>query len=814
MILRYTPHTIARSAPGFVLSLALLCVSSHSMLLPGECFAQSVNLSPIRYVHHPDHQRVNAALHFLEQRVIARDDDYFFTALDSLVEWNATVMPKADVVDAIHDIYDCSAVDIQVLAGEYVARGGDFEAYFRISDAVPQRLVPDLQPGDTLTYRLTIHTASDLPAAYSLVTLRKLYNDVTLPAVNYKISRIDDALIEAISTYHRSFIVRYVGEFGGLRSEWTDSDTPGKLWDFIDDAPKSCVNVLQPRVAENSLVRVPIDVNTPTGTIVFPWVNRANTFAELGYDIAERPVDAWSFYEESLSESHTMFLFDYNWKRMLIANLQSASITSHPLTDEEKNLHGVKFVMPTTAAVSSRANPYGIWCLVYDADSSRIQHFEFDLNESTGLRYDHTQDVQPGVESMTLGTHVTDLGGKIDVFIGGESNDSAVINMGYPNVYRRYIGYTTMCDSTRFFNAPSVNLFEDSFMGYPDNATRYKSIDKLGIMSGTKFIISDNQKDYASGPGLMNEFIPAKSVMDFWPRWMSGSASIQTVSRLCDGQFMLSETRPYNLIHIFEPFDGKYVCSWSIPGGFSDLLSCRQVVDMVASCYKDDPYQLRYEDGITDLVVLEDWWMSKGLSRFLTWPELLGTERSKTGNQSKPDLLRFTVTARAEMSIELVNAQGVTVEVVEEAVLRDPRTYLISVPNPNRHDIRLTVRSADTYNYGAYVQSDRVYTIHSDGSITKEASPRRSGIARVTDCSIFPNPSHGSMTLSYTLLDEGDVTILITDLLGRTLYKQSGYITAPGTYQQGFNLARMAAGRYHVHIISGTSSRTIPMVKQ
>ena len=72
---------------------------------------------------------------------------------------------------------------------------------------------------------------------------------------------------------------------------------------------------------------------------------------------------------------------------------------------------------------------------------------------------------------------------------------------------------------------------------------------------------------------------------------------------------------------------------------------------------------------------------------------------------------------------------------------------------------------------------------------------------------------HGSMTLSYTLLEEGEVTILITDLLGRTLYKQSGYITAPGTYQQGFNISKMAAGRYHLHIRSGNSSRTIPMVK-
>jgi hypothetical protein len=808
--------TDARPHATPVLSLLLLFLCC-TVVPQYRCLAQTANLTPVRYVQHTDHQRVQAALHFVEQRVIARDDDYFFTILDSLVEWNAMLLPKADVVDVVHNIYDCSAVDVQVLAGEFVARGGDFEACFKISDAVPQRSVPDLQPGDTLTYRLTIHTASDLPATYSLVTVRKFWNDVTLPVVNYKISRIDDAFIEAIGSYHRSYIVRYVGDTGGLRNEWTETDTPGKLWDFIEDAPTSCVQTLQPLVAENSLHRVPIEINIPGGTITLPWVNRANTFAELGYDIAERPLDAWSFYDDALTESHTMLLWDDNWRRMLIANLQNAAITSHPLTDAQKNLHGIRFARPGPVSVSARAGSYfgmGIHCAVYDNDSSKLHQFEFDLNESTGLRHLGTWHPKLFLHSHTFGWHVTDRGGEITAFLSGKSNDSAMICMGHLDMYRRYIGYTSRCDSTRFFDAPTVNLDKDYFKGFADHETRYKGTDKLGIMHGTKFIISDNQKNYASGPGLMNEYIPAKSIMDFWPRWMSGFADIQTVSRMFDGHFMLSETRPYNLIHIFEPIDGKYVCSWSIPGGFSHLLSCRQVTDMRHLADPDDPYRLLYEAAITDLVVLEEWWTSKGLSRFLTWPELLGTQRIKAGDQNKPDELRFTVTARAEMSIALVDAQGAIVTVIEESMLRDPRMYRVSVPNPDRYDIRITMRSADTYNYGAYVQSDRVYTIHSDGSITKEAAPRRSGIAKVTDCSIFPNPGRSTMTLSYTLLEEGDVTVLITDLLGRTLYKQSGYITAPGTYQQGFNVSRMASGRYHVHILSGNSSRTIPMVKQ
>jgi hypothetical protein len=54
-----------------------ICFVCFCACIPIQSFSQSTNLAPIRYVQHSDEQRIKAAFLFLEQRVIARDDEYF-----------------------------------------------------------------------------------------------------------------------------------------------------------------------------------------------------------------------------------------------------------------------------------------------------------------------------------------------------------------------------------------------------------------------------------------------------------------------------------------------------------------------------------------------------------------------------------------------------------------------------------------------------------------------------------------------------------------------------------------------------------------
>jgi hypothetical protein len=792
-----------------------ICFVCFCACIPIQSFSQSTNLAPIRYVQHSDEQRIKAAFLFLEQRVIARDDEYFYTILDSLVEWNSQTKEKYEIVEDIRGIYDCRFQDVTTLAAEFTVRGGDFEPYFRISDMQPQRIVPDLQVGDTLTYRLKINTASDQPPVYSLVTVRKLHKDITLPVVNYKIARFDDAFIEAISSFHHSYIVRYVGDTGGLRSEWLATDSPVKLWDFVEEGARECVETYQARISNNTLQRIPIEISTSEDQFVFPYINSEVAVDNIGFDLADRPTDAYGVFEGSVTNSHTLFLHDYNWNRILIGNLQTGMITSQPFTDSDLNEIGQKFGRLKAFSVIDPENQFadGVRCFAFDADSSKLHTFSLNFNERTALEHRYFRDVpDASFTTIYMGTHRTNSGGpghaEGGMFVSGKKIDTTFISMGYWGMHRRYIGYVGRCDSTRFYANPIVS-FSPHFVGYDNRVARYnRGIEKLGVIHSSTFLISANQSNY-SDAGLLKEYLPIMSAMDF--KFVGGLrfANLTQVSRLFDGQYLVTDYSR-NRIHLFEPYDGKYVCSWGIEEGFDELLSCRQVVDFWE---QKSGLPSTYESAIVDLVVLEEWVGSRGLSRFITFPELLSIQRTREGTTVKPDIVNFVVTSRCEMSIALIDAQGNVVSVVEEATLRDPRMYSIAVNNPNRYGILFTIRSADTYNYGSYISPDRVYMLAPDGTVSKQKEAVKSTVASIEKFSLYPNPAKDNTTVNISLSAPGDVSIIIADMLGKVLYKTTRFLSAPGSYNFGFNTRNMSAGRYNILIVTGNTSQSLTMVK-
>jgi hypothetical protein len=177
-------------------------------------------------------------------------------------------------------------------------------------------------------------------------------------------------------------------------------------------------------------------------------------------------------------------------------------------------------------------------------------------------------------------------------------------------------------------------------------------------------------------------------------------------------------------------------------------------------------------------------------------------------------VLKFIVTSRSEISISLVDAQGAIVSVIEEALLCDPRMYFIAVDNPNRNGVLLTIRSADTYNYGSYVSPDREYLVAPDGTISKHAARDRASVASVSNCSLYPNPGTDVITIDFTLREAGDVTIMITDILGKVVYHDNRQFTALGVYKYGVSISTLPIGYYYVRLSAGKSSTIINMVKK
>lgn len=78
---------------------------------------------------------------------------------------------------------------------------------------------------------------------------------------------------------------------------------------------------------------------------------------------------------------------------------------------------------------------------------------------------------------------------------------------------------------------------------------------------------------------------------------------------------------------------------------------------------------------------------------------------------------------------------------------------------------------------------------------------------------LFPNPTTGSVMLTFNTTSDEEVSVVLVDLSGKTqLTLQNGYL-AKGTHRMEADLSKLAAGTYLVRIASATQNQTLRVVK-
>lgn len=794
----------SRVAKVRTIELLGLIAISLSILRVSDANAQSTNLDPVHYYKHSDISRIESEMKFLEQRVMTWDSDIFRTVLDSLVIFNNQVKIRSSVADVIDVAFDCHTANDSLLIVEYTNRG-DFYSFFRVSECVPQHPVTDMTIGDTVTVRLKLEVASDVSPSYCLITIKKLYDDVSLPVVNFRIIKLDYSFIEAISSYTHSYIVKYVGERGGMPTEWKTCSKPYSVWDFQEDSKRECSVTPQLKISDNTLQRVPIEISVDGDNYVFQSINSQVVVDNLELEVAGYPTDVYATYDGNISNSHTLFIRDNNWDRILIANLQSGSITSQPFNNAQSQKIGQAFgrLGPISISDAETVCQGALKCVAFDNDSSVLHTFELDLSKQTALAYKQRIEMN--------NTHLSSVfwsppGNGNWLHIAGTTNDTSYIAMGFPQTHRRYIGYVNNCDSAYFNDSPVVS-FPSWFTGYAQDMHMFvRGNEQLGIvLDRTRVLMTRNQQDYYT-PGLMNEFIPVKSEVNFtcYPQF----ARLSCISRLFDGQYMVVDNSR-NLIHIIEPYDGKYVCSWSVENGFNDLLSCRQVVDMV----EDNRFSKLYEEAIVDLFTLEEWHSSSGISRFLTDPEILDLRQKRVGGMSKPDIISLILTARTEMDINLVDDQLNVVSTIESGILRDPRYYEMAIDNPSRYNILLSIRSADNNNYAANMHQDRSYIIAPDGTISIiKLNTNKHNVAIDLKMELFPNPVQSVGTLHIRGGNTGSRIVALYNTAGQLVRTYKIYLNEGEAANASINFEGLPKGAYFLNIAGGRPSKSLKVV--
>jgi hypothetical protein len=79
------------------------------------------------------------------------------------------------------------------------------------------------------------------------------------------------------------------------------------------------------------------------------------------------------------------------------------------------------------------------------------------------------------------------------------------------------------------------------------------------------------------------------------------------------------------------------------------------------------------------------------------------------------------------------------------------------------------------------------------------------------ECTVFPNPAHQEIQLTYTLKDTKNMEWKLTDMLGRSTILSKLESQKPGLHQLTFNIEQLHAGVYFLS--NNTTYSTIIVVQ-
>ena len=78
-----------------------------------------------------------------------------------------------------------------------------------------------------------------------------------------------------------------------------------------------------------------------------------------------------------------------------------------------------------------------------------------------------------------------------------------------------------------------------------------------------------------------------------------------------------------------------------------------------------------------------------------------------------------------------------------------------------------------------------------------------------------PNPANERTSISFELTDNQNVTVRLTDMLGKVIIEEKLGNLTPGTHNYTFELNGLQAGTYHYSIVTdnGSLSKSMQIIK-
>jgi len=264
-----------------------------------------------------------------------------------------------------------------------------------------------------------------------------------------------------------------------------------------------------------------------------------------------------------------------------------------------------------------------------------------------------------------------------------------------------------------------------------------------------------------------------------------------------------------NLANCFYEFD------IAIP--FGSLVQCEPSDDIVAivdasnagaGCGEEE---LTYYDGVSGPITLEAQ-VTAGLTGPFTYLWSTG-EITET--------IDVSPTANTTYTVDITDANGCTATASADVIYCDARAYkkngsidskkvtICHYPpgNPgNVQTITISINALCTHitQHNGPGAQDQI------GDCDCGSTNKRDIVdyTEVTALSVFPNPTNGNFKIEYNLPEDGDVSLVLTDITGRTVYQES-FSGSAGLYEHSLDLANQVAGLYLLKVTLNADEYTV-----
>ena len=172
-----------------------------------------------------------------------------------------------------------------------------------------------------------------------------------------------------------------------------------------------------------------------------------------------------------------------------------------------------------------------------------------------------------------------------------------------------------------------------------------------------------------------------------------------------------------------------------------------------------------------------------------------------------------------EITQEMVDA-GVVRVYFDQGENLSPNGYLAGVEmfsNGGANDIRIlndVTVPQPPWSSVIFIPADQTYTNPNAAAIRLLMSPA-SSVSEISNEAVLgnvaPNPAHDRTTVSFELLSSQNVSIVLTDMLGKVVLEEKLGNLAPGSYSRVIELSGLNAGSYHYSIVTDNGSLTKAM---